>query len=75
MRTSDYIEGTAAAALAPGGMWALEKLAPSRVSPRALPPIYRLAAAIGITSGFMIAYGKTCCMSRQPLSPEGARDE
>ncbi|TWU74192.1 hypothetical protein ED733_001888 [Metarhizium rileyi] len=59
-RTSDYIAGGAAAAFAPGALYALEKFAPSYVGKGGFAKAMRLAGAVGIAGGFLYFYQRSC---------------
>ncbi|KAF5139126.1 NADH-ubiquinone oxidoreductase 20 subunit [Metarhizium anisopliae] len=59
-RTSDYVAGGAAAAFAPGALYALEKFAPSYVGKGGFAKAMRLAGAVGIAGGFLYFYQRSC---------------
>lgn len=58
-RTSDYAAGAAAAAFAPAGLYALERLAPSHVGRGGLAKAMRLAGFIGLAGGFLYFYQRS----------------
>ena len=58
-RTSDYVAGAAAAAFAPAGLYALERLAPSHVGRGGLAKAMRLAGFIGLAGGFLYFYQRS----------------
>ncbi|KAL7922811.1 putative NADH/ubiquinone oxidoreductase subunit [Trichoderma austrokoningii] len=58
-RTSDYVAGAAAAAFAPVGLYALERLAPSHVGRGGLAKAMRLAGFIGLAGGFLYFYQRS----------------
>ncbi|KAJ2896573.1 NADH-ubiquinone oxidoreductase 20.9 kDa subunit [Zalerion maritima] len=55
-RPTDCLWGLAAATIAPGGLWLMEKVAPSYVGRGGLPKAFRLASWLGISGGFLLTY-------------------
>lgn len=75
-RTSDYVAGGAAAAFAPGALYALEKFAPSYVGKGGFAKAMRLAGVVGVAGGFLYFYQRSCRTFPITISPymEGKRE-
>lgn len=62
-RYSDWLQASGMAALPPGLMWLMERVAPSHVSKGGFAPIMRLNIGVGLIGGFILAYTKSACTS------------
>ncbi|KAI0162124.1 NADH-ubiquinone oxidoreductase 21 kDa subunit [Xylariaceae sp. FL1272] len=58
-RPSDYIHGIVATASAPGLLYAMERISPSRVGKGGFAQAMRLAGAIGVFGGFLYFYQRS----------------